>query len=208
MDGTPYQPTDDFQYEDLSAFDTLVLPHVPGVQRPLYELERITVLREFCRRSGALIGLHPEVNINAETKSYLLEDAPSDLTVLTLKALLRDSGHPLNARAYLLQADRKAFLLQQNWHSSLAGDTLTPVISMQVCRDADRIEREFFNRWDEGIAAGIIERLMLSPKKAWTNVPAAPVFSQRYVSAIQEARVAVSREFGVYAHRTLPGGFL
>ena len=71
----------------------------------------------------------------------------------------------------------------------------------------DRIEEEFFNRWDEGIASGIIERLMLSPNKKWSNPQFAEVHHARYHDAIASAKVAVSRDFGIHAQRTIVGGF-
>ena len=61
MDNMPYKPIDDFYYTELTEFDRLVMPHVPGVQAPLYQLHREEKIREFCRRSGALIGQHPAI---------------------------------------------------------------------------------------------------------------------------------------------------
>ena len=207
MNGTPFQPTDDFTFVDLSDFDQLVLPHVPGVQRPLYELERISVLREFCRKSSALIGLHPALNIVEGKVQYNLDGVPPDLAVLSLRQVFNEDDVLVNGRAYLLSADRQTLSLQDGWENSFDGQQLYPLLSLQICRDAERVESEFFNRWDEGIAAGIIERLMTSPNKAWTNIQAAPIFSHKYHNTVVEARIAVSREFGNTAPRTVLGGF-
>lgn len=207
MDGIPYPETDDFTYVSLDEFDTLVLPHVPGIQRPLYELERITVIREFCRRTDALMGLHPSIFARKDRTQYTLDRLPEDLTPLTMRRLLQANGNKVKQSAFLLNTARTAFSLKEQYAGSLDGERVAPLLSLQLCRSTSRIEAEFFNRWDEGIAAGIIERLVLSPKKAWTNVQAAPLFNARYHDAIAEAKIAVSRNFGIHAQRTIIGGF-
>ena len=209
MNNMPYKPIDDFYYAELSDFDHLVLPHVAGVQRPLYELERETVIREFCRRTGALIGQHNGITIYKDVSEYTVTGIPDLMDVLTLKDLrYSESGEPVNRMAYLLDQDRTTFNLQSNWADSLKENVLIPIISLTLCRGADRVEQNFFDRWSDGIAAGIISRLMLSPRKVWSNPQAArETFDPRYDEAISNAKIAVSRAFTVYAPRTVLHGF-
>lgn len=209
MKAIPYIPIDDFTYTEVTEFDPLVIPHLPGIQHPLYELERGNVIREFCRRTGAQIGLHPGVMIFEDVTVYELDEIPEDMDILTLKDLrLSDSPNPLPRSSYLLNTSRTAFELQEGWEGSYKEKTVYPVLSLNYKRDTQRIESEFFNRWDEGIAAGITARLMLYPKKAWTNPEAAIMQSARYEQAVSNAKIAVSREFGIVAPRTIVGGFI
>lgn len=209
MNNMPYKSIDEFYYTELSAFDRLVLPHVPGVQRPLYELQREETIREFCRRTGALIGLHPTITIFEEQSVYALEGVPDTMDILTIKHIrYQENGDPVNEKAYLMDQDRTTFTLQSNWWSGLASQILVPVVSLTLCREAVRIESNFFDRWSDGIAAGIIKDLVVIPNKQWTNPNAAVIYDHKYESAVANAKIAVSRTFGKYAPRTLVGGFL
>lgn len=204
----PYKNIEEFYYTELSAFDRLVMPHVPGVQRPLYELQREETIREFCRRSGALIGQHPAVTIFEEQAEYALEGIPDTMDILTIKGIrYQENGDPVNEKAYLMDQDTTTFQLQSNWWSGLAEQVLIPIVSLTMCREAERIETNFFDRWSDGIAAGIIKDLAIIPNKQWTNPNAAAIYDHKYESAIANAKIAVSRTFSKYAPRTLPGHF-
>jgi len=208
MNSMPYKPISDFYYTELSKFDRLVLPHVPGVQMPLYELQREETIREFCRRSGALIGQHDPIKIFEDQAVYGLEGVPDVMDVLTLTQMrYQESGDLVNGKAYLLAQDRTTFELQSDWPSGLQGQIIIPVVSLTLCREAERVERNFFDRWSDGIAAGIVKDLMIVPKKQWTNPDAAAIYDHKYESAVSNAKIAVSRDFGEFAPRTLPGHF-
>jgi hypothetical protein len=202
MDNMPYKPIEQFYFTELSEFDRLVMPHVPGVQAPIYELQREETIREFCRRSGALIGQHHPITIYEETDLYPLDGTTEVMDVLTLKEMrFTDNGRVVNNKAYKLDLDRTTFTLQSNWAGGLDGSALTPVISMTMAREAERIESDFFDRWSDGIAAGIIKDLMIVPNKQWTNPQAAGFYDTKYEAAIANAKIAVSRSFGKTAFR-------
>lgn len=204
----PQKPIDDFYYTELSKFDRLVMPHVPGVQAPLYELQREETIREFCRRTDALQGLHTPIKIYEEQSVYDLFGVPDVMDILTIRQVrYQENGDPVNEKAYLIDNDRTTLTLQSNWWSGLKEEVLVPVLSLTMCREADRIEKNFFDRWSDGIAAGIIKDLMLIPKKQWTNPDAAGFYDTKYESAIANAKILVGKEFSKYAPRTLPGHF-
>ncbi|MHC4301349.1 MAG: hypothetical protein ACYS7Y_29120 [Planctomycetota bacterium] len=204
MDNMPYKSVDDFYYTELDEFDTLVLPHVPGVQRPLYELQRAEVVREFCRRTGALIGQHPAIEVYKDVFTYDVQGIPELLDVLTIKQIrYEENGRPLPEKAYLLDQDRSTFTLQSSWDTSLEGKKIIPVISLTVGRASVRIPTDFFERWGDFIAYGIAATLMMIPRKQWTNPEAAALYMGKYDSGIANAKIAVSRGFDKYAVRTV-----
>jgi hypothetical protein len=208
MNNMPYKPVDAFYYTELTEFDRLVMPHVPGVQAPLYELQREETIREFCRRSGALIGQHHPITVFADTAEYPLDGVPQVMDILTIKEMrYYENGDPVNEKAYMLDQDRATFQLQSDWPNGLTDKVIVPILSLTMCRQAERIEANFFDRWSDGIAAGIVRDLMIVPGKQWTNPQAAPLYDHKYESAISNAKIAVSKAFGKYALRTLPGHF-
>jgi hypothetical protein len=208
MDAMPYKQTDDFIYEELSQFDALVMPWVPGVPAPMYQLQRISMLREFCRRTGALIGQLPDVTIYAGQSQYDLEGLVDTMDVLTLKGLrFAANGTPVNEAAYLMDVDRSTFTLQAAWDGAYTGEALIPIVSFTVCRTAVRVEADFFDRWADGLAAGIISSILAIPKKSWTDPAAAAGFRAKFDQAISNAKIAVSRNFDKYAPRTVTNTF-
>jgi hypothetical protein len=204
MDNMPYKPIEQFYFTELTEFDNLVMPHVPGVQAPLYELQREETIREFCRRTGALIGQHHPITIIAETSLYPLDGTTEVMDVLTIKQMrYTENGTIVPLAAYKLDLDRTTFQLQSDWAGSLDDQAITPIISMTMSRNAERIESDFYDRWSDGIAAGIAKDLMMIPNKQWTNPQAAEYYSHKYESAVTNAKIAVSRDYGNYASRSV-----
>jgi hypothetical protein len=208
MDAMPYKQTDEFTYEELSSFDALVMPWTPGVPAPMYELQRITVLREFCRRTGALIGQLPDITVYAGQTQYDLEGLVDLMDVLTLKEIrFAANGTRLNESSYLMDQDRSTFTLQAAWDGAYTGEALIPIVSFTTCRTAERVEADFFDRWADGIAAGITASILAIPKKSWTDPAAAAGFRAVFDQAISNAKIAVSRNFDKYAPRTVTNTF-
>jgi hypothetical protein len=204
MDNMPYKSVDTFNYTELSDFDRLVMPWVPGVPAPIYVLQREEVLREFCRRSGALIGLLPGIKIFDGQSKYALEGTPDLLDVLTLKGLyFAENETPIKEEAYLMDQDRTSFTLQSSWDGSYAEDVLIPLVSLTPCFGSERIESVFFERWADGIAAGIVASLTRIPRKSWTDPNVAAGYQGKYENAVANAKIAVSRNFNKYAMRTV-----
>jgi hypothetical protein len=202
MDNVPFKSVDDFLYTELTAFDRLVMPWVAGVQAPMYELIREETLREFCRRSGALIGLLPGIKMFDERIRYDLEGVTDTLDVLTLKRLyFEENGTQINENAYLMNQDRASFTLQSSYFGSYTDEVLIPLVSFTACRGTERVEADFFDRWADGIAAGIIANLAAMPRKSWTDNAAAIAYQGRYENAVANAKIAVSRNFNKYALR-------
>ena len=199
----PYAQIDEFVYVELSRLDEKVMPWVPGVPAPLYNLAREEILREFCRRSGALIGQLPGLTIFAGQSKYSLEGVAELMDVLTLKRLyFAENGTPINEAAYLMDADRRSFTLQASWDTSYETDVLIPLVSLTSCPGATLLETAFFDRWSDGIAAGVVAYLQKIPKKQWTDLPSSMLFQEKYESAVANAKIAVSRTFNKYAMRT------
>jgi hypothetical protein len=208
MNGIPYKQTDEFVYEELTSFDALVMPWVPGVPAPMYQLQRISMIREFCRRTGAMIGLLPGIKIFDGQSRYTIEGVEDLMDVLTLKRLyFAENETPVNEAAYLMDVDRTSFALQAAWDGSYAEDVLIPLASLTVCRTAERIEANFFDRWADGITAGIISSILAIPRKSWTDPAAAAGFRGKFDQAVSNAKIAVSRDFDKYAPRTVSRSF-
>lgn len=208
MDNMPFKYVDSFSYTELGEFDKLVLPHVPGVQRPLYELQREETIRDFCRRTDVLMALHSRFIIFEDQRVYNLFGVPDVLDILSIRDVrVVEDGRPLTPKAYLLDADQTTFTLQKGWESGLNGREITPLMSMTLAHGASRIETNFFQRWSHGIAAGIVRDLMVIPRKQWTNPQAAPIYDVKYEREVTNAKCLVSRNFGNHLPRTLPGHF-
>lgn len=209
MKDMPYKLVDDFEYVNLSVFDKQVLTRVSGCPAPLYELERLEVLQEFCERTDALQGLLPTFEVSAGVDTYHLTDVPDNVEVMTVRELRYvDSGTQVNERAYIMDVDRLTLTLQPTWDTALDEKAISVRVSLQVSDTATGVEKDFYRRWGRGIAAGIIQRLCLIPNKSWTNPDFAMLYGARYHDAIASAKIAVSRNFNKYARTTvIPGGF-
>jgi hypothetical protein len=204
MDNMPFKQVDDFQYTALTEFDQLVMPWVPGVQAPLYQLIREQTLRSFCARTGALIGQLPVFKVFDGQSSYSLEGVPDLMDILQIKQMrYAETGTQLNEAAYRMDVDTTTFELQSSWDGTLSEQTLIPVCTFTMARGAVLIETAFFERWADRIAAGIASQLMIMPKKAWSNPAAAVPLISDYENAVANAKIAVSRNFDKYAMRTV-----
>lgn len=207
MNGHPYRPVEEFQYTPLSELDVRVMPNVAGCPRALYELVRANLLRTFCRKTHALIGTLPPMTVYQGTPEYALDDFPDVVQLIGIKQIQLADGRILSDAHYVLSADRKILTLRNGWDSGLNGQQITLTVFLTPAKDATAIEEEFFERWEEGLAAGITTQLMVIPRKSWTDPNAAAYFSSVYHDALQHAKIAVSRDFSNKPLRIKPQAF-
>lgn len=194
-------------YEDFLDY---VMPHVPGCTPEMaVQAIRNTVI-EFCERTLILQRDHDPMSVVASQQDYDFEPPQGYLVHKIMKAwyktrelrpltpdqisdpfLYRSSiaGETPNKTEpyWIYQKDERTFSLNP-WPVETVQNALTMRVALKPSRASNNIEDVIYEDWLEGIAAGALVRLQMSPAKPYTLPNAAALNQQLYVAKTDEAR--------------------
>lgn len=168
-----------------------VLPHAPGCASAM-ALDAIRKAAiEFCKETRVWRYEHPAVTVSANVAEYPFTP-PTDTVVseildawydgVWLEPLGPDELADINGNwltwtgprpIYVTQSDERTVRLVPEPTVTLA-DGLTMLVALKPAHDATTIEERLYEEYREEIACGALARLLMSPKKPYSDPALGP----------------------------------
>lgn len=187
-----------------------VMPHVPGcpVELAVQAIRNTTI--EFCERTLILQRDHDPVTAVAGVQDYDFEPPTGYLVQKVMKAWYKNNelvpftpdqiSDPFAYRTMIagekanrtdplriIQKDERTFSLHP-LPSQTVAEAITMRVALKPTRASTEVEDVMFEDWLDGIAAGALVRLQMSPAKPYTLPNAAALNQQIYIAKTNEAR--------------------
>lgn len=189
-----------------------VLPYVPGCLEAIALNAIQQAATEFCERTWAMNGDHDPISSVADQASYDYVPPANKLVVKVLEAWYSDE--PITPKApdqlrsiygrkwqeqtglpmYYTSTEPRSIILVP-YPAEAVTDALTMRVAFKPTPGATTIDTQIWEEYHEEIAAGARYRLMLMPKKPYTNVQQAAIEKARYDDGIAEVKHRVQRGF-------------
>ena len=205
--------------KEWGGFYDMLMPELPGCPQAAadHALRRCAV--EFCEQSLVWQAFHPEVAISAGTADYAFSPPEGALVHAILRAALDGgeletsvpgrAGGSLHGQQggggsprYVLGGTTRFTLAPE----PAAAGILAMTVVLKPSPDSQGIEDWLFDEYREPIAHGTLARLMLSPKKPYSNIDLAAYHRQQFIvkTAAAGARAA-TRHARAALQTLLPG---
>lgn len=199
----------------------LVMPHAPGLTVALAAHNIKLAAREFCKRSRAWRVDAVAVNLVAGLGSYdLVSPIAETGSVGIVEARILGATKPLES-ATVDQLDStlpgwKSAIGQVRYYTQLSPSSITLVkappesvsaalllvLAVMPTLDATGVADWLFDLYGEAIAEGALGKLMLMPKKPWTDAALGAAYTTRFGTACDGANIHAERAFGKAPLRT------
>lgn len=195
----------------LSEFTPDVLAAAPGCPGFIAEKAILGAAIEFAEKSWCLNEEHDPFDLDEGEAEYEL-DAPAFHRIVGIMNV-RVDGEQIDAiteqeisRKYpgwrTTTASLPTLYLKGNTSTikvyplplADVDDTMEARIALAPTRNATRIADRFQDYHFDAIVAGAIVRLLVQPKKAWTDPQSAVIYHEKFTSEIYSARNVVMRE--------------
>ncbi|MFN5350883.1 MAG: hypothetical protein ACK5A0_15350 [Polaromonas sp.] len=198
-----------------SDFYDNLLPDVPDCNPAMADIALRHAAREFFEKTRVWDELRGPVVTTANTIEYTfttdtaqedvvkllggtLEDLP--LNILSVNNLQSNWQTSISRISGLMTQDRKSFYLLP---ARTAGLNIKTRIALKPCLVATGIPDEFFNQFVEEICMGAKARLMLSPKKPYTDLSLGAANRQMFEDKIAETARKVEKSFSRTSRRVV-----
>lgn len=184
-----------------TAWDNELLATLPGTTPDLIDQQVISVLRDFCRRSGAWI-IDEQKDITASQADYDFTSpttTPPDGEVTMIHAVLVE-GRWRNLADYtpalgtnitnFIYCPSPGTIRFKPVPTETITDGLVAAVAYMppLAPTSSTIDDLFVSHWYEHILNGIKGRMMAMPGKPWSNIQLAAVHQRMYKSGISNAR--------------------
>ena len=188
-----------------SDFYDLVMPDLPGCPFAAADSALRQSAITFCEQSLAWQAIHPDISIAAGTAEYAF--APPEGTVVHTIIYAALNGGEIEPHAgemsiaisdwrrktgmpqYVLGGPTSLTLVPE----PAAAGTLTMIVVLKPSGASTGIEDALFNEYREVIVHGAFARLMLSPRKPYTNAQFAAYHQQQFAIKTAAAGMRVAR---------------
>jgi hypothetical protein len=174
-----------------SDFYDLVMPDLPGCSLAVADNALRQFAIAFCEQSLAWQFEHPDIPVSAGTAEYPL--APPEGAVahsITYAALDGEEIEPVGRANIPIsyrqrQGGKPRYMLSGPTSVTLAPKqhgvgTLTMIVALKPSAISMGIDDNLFNEYREAIVHGALARLMLSPRKPYTNPQLAAYHHQQF----------------------------
>ena len=188
-----------------SDFYDLILPDLPGCSPVMADVALRQSAIAFCEQSLAWKYEHPPISIVSGTAEYGFFPPAGALVHAVIHAEL--DGRELNC------STSEADIRIAGWHNQSgapqyilgganflalvpkpdARGTLTLETALKPAPSAAGIDDSLFDEYREAIIHGALARLMLSPRKPYTNVQLAQYHAQQFVIQAADAGTRAAR---------------
>lgn len=188
-------------------FYDLVVPDLPGCPFGMIDNALRQAAIEFCEQSLAWTYQHPDVAVIAATGVYAFVP-PSDAVVhaITYAAfngseIASHSGESdLRIWDWRNQTGTPEYVLGGATSLTLVSTpdidgTLTLTVALKPSPTATGVDDSIFNEYREAIIHGALWRLMLSPKKPYTNAQLATYHQQQFTILTGQAGMRQARNY-------------
>jgi hypothetical protein len=190
-----------------SDFYDLAMQDVPGCPLAAMDVALRQAAIFFCERSLAWKYRHPDIPVIPNTASYAF--APPTEAVVHAIVHAELDGRNMNFPG--AEADKRianwgdqtgtpVFILGSPASSILApvpnaSGVLTMTVALKPSSNAGGIDDSIFDEYRDAIIHGALARLMLSPKKPYTNMQLAQYHDQQFAIGIADAGMRAARNY-------------
>ncbi|SCY26002.1 hypothetical protein SAMN05216420_10424 [Nitrosospira sp. Nl5] len=187
-----------------SDFYDLVVPDLPGCPFAAVDSALRQAAIAFCEQSLAWKYVHPSVSVVAGTATYaFIPPAEAAVHAITYAELddkeieshAGESGiriarwrHRTGTPEYILGGPAFLTLVP----APCADGSLTMIVALKPAPASTGIDDTQYNEYREAIAHGAMARMMLSPKKPYTDLPLAQHHAQQFAIKTAAAGIRVA----------------
>jgi len=180
-----------------------ILPEVGGVPESLLLQVMRQTLRQFCENTQVYREFLTPFDLVKDTVEYTLvqtieETEIDSITEVVIK--INDDDFQLGTlyrAGYDYSSPEENVLRTNPPGSSIPNrdipDGLRVTVSLRPELDALKIDEVFLKDWYEPLANGVLARLMLMPKKPWSNIQLGMVKQQFFRNGMSQARAEIIR---------------
>jgi hypothetical protein len=188
-----------------SDFYDLAAPDVPGCPLAAMDVALRLAAINFCEHSLAWVYDHPDIPVMPNIQSYAFAPPAGAVVHAIIRAEFdgrkigfspaeadreRSSWRNRTGMPEYMGASTTSLILMPN--PSTAG-TLTMTVALKPSPDAIGIDDSIFDEYREVIVHGALARLMLSPKKPYTNTQLAQYHDQLFAIRAADAGMRAAR---------------
>jgi len=163
-----------------------VMPELPKCPKGMVLQAFRFVLREFLHRSQVYEYDLEAIDIVDGTTEYAIA-SPLANTDIDAVVEVKHQSRVLNPMREWTVPFAKDVVILVNEPSEDVTDGLEIKVCLITLLTADTIAPRLFTDWVDDWAAGVKARLMIQPKKAWTNPQLAAEYHRQYWSGIRQA---------------------
>lgn len=187
-----------------SDFYDLLMPELPGCSLAVADSALHQAAITFCEQSLAWQSAHPDISIISGTAEYSLTppegavvhaisyaalDGEEIEPVGPLSIPVRDWRRHAGTPRYMLSGPTSVTLMPDSY----AGGMLTIIVVLKPSATGMGIDGNLFNENREAIIHGALARLMLSPRKPYTNPQLAAYHHQQFAIKTAAAGMRAAR---------------
>ncbi|HMV18987.1 MAG TPA: hypothetical protein PKD65_15795 [Nitrospira sp.] len=199
-----------------------VMPHVPDCPTPIIEHELRRTAQDFLRRSRAWQAFIPALSVGATQETVTLDPSDDQAEISAIQEAWYDG-----LRIEVVPMESMAGRFGPDWNSASGTPTAVVPITSQVVRmypiptdyattglslrvslvpshSAIGMPDDLANQYQNEIATGAKARLMLYPKRPWTDPDMAAVMHAQYEALLNSAISHVSHAGGKGRHASRP----
>lgn len=190
-----------------NAFFDMLLPDVPGCPQASAVIALRQAAISFCEQSLAWREEHPDITVTAGTAKYLFQSPGGSVvhaitfaefndSQLETRAMERDISiwdrrHKTGTPEYILGGQASVTLAP----TPDVDGTLKMIVALKPSPNSDGIDDNLFAEYREAVVHGALSKLMLSPKKPYTDIALAGYHSQLFLTMTACAGVREVRNF-------------
>lgn len=202
---------------DADLFLNEVMPDVPGCSKEVAVNAIRNAAIEFCKKSFVWMETLDPVNVVANVDVYDLDGMPNGSVIERVNKLYylgaeltASNVDEVNAKRqsavggavkYYAQSSPTQVILYGIPDVSTTG-ALVMDVALTPSRSSVGIDSAITDRYLDGIVSGAKSRLMLIPKKPWTDLALASYHKGEFGSAVDTAMIDAARGFGRSPIRT------
>jgi len=189
----------------INELKTQALQEVAGVDIPVFERVCRDTAREFCEQTQGWIDKLDPMNLREDVSQYELE-APNDFSCIIVPTRVRifepDDQEPVHPDTlqqstyfqYLMEPDRCVLDLVYAPQRDQV-KALHVQVALRPRRDKRQMCERFYDDWYQGLAYGVMSRLMLMPRKQWSDQETGMYYKRLYWDWIGKAKIDRNRRF-------------
>lgn len=188
-------------------FMDYVLPDVPGCPIPAANIAIRQSAIAFCEQSLAYKAAHDDVAVVSGAAEYAF--VPPAETVVHAITYAAFNGDELQSRVGEYGISNPDWRSEEGTPKYIFGGmtsltlipapdvdgTLTMTVALKPAYDATGIDGSIFNEYREAIVHGALSRLMLSPKKPYSNPSLATYHNQQFTVLTGQAGMRAARSY-------------
>lgn len=188
-------------------FYDLIVPDVPGCPFPAIDVALRQSAIAFAEQSLAYKATHPEVTVVSGTAEY--DFVPPAETVVHAITYAAFNGDELQSRVgeygitmpnWRIESGTPKYIFGGMTSLTLipspnVAGTLTMIVALKPSPSATGIDGPIFDEFREAIVHGALSRLMLSPKKPYSNPSLATYHNQQFTIMTGQAGMRAARSF-------------